>query len=317
MNAYIYRGSDPFAPPPYRAEQSEFHGFVVHTGWGPLQGLLDAELNGVDAARRFVPVLPYVVVTYVAIGRSSSPAAPPARQGYYTENDLMVWMLVAELADDLSVPPQIRWYVPLVWVDHPIAVIEGREGFGYPKNQGVVTMADLDARSPTFSTSAAVFPGNPDQPVTTEVINTVALATGTASIRSERVGSEWQTIEDVVDAVLERLVADAAQHVIEGVGSPVDLGSLLKYVPHQVVLLRQLRAPGHPDTTEVQELLTSPVENIVFHGGGLLDGDWTVEFPVHPTLDIAGSLGLDGPATASFAYRIMMDVTLGVPVRSS
>ena len=31
MTAYIFRASDPFAPPPYRAEGSTFHGFVVET----------------------------------------------------------------------------------------------------------------------------------------------------------------------------------------------------------------------------------------------------------------------------------------------
>ncbi len=310
MSDYIYRGSDPFAPPPYRAEQSEFHGFVVDTGSAPLQRLLDSDLNTVEAGRRFVPVLPYAVVTYVAIGRSSSPSAPPERQGYYTENDLMIWMLVAELSDDPVELPRIGWYVPLVWVDHPIAVIEGREGFGYPKNQGTVTMADPAAASPQFSTSAPVFPGAADQPVTIGVINTVTSTSGAVVARSG-----WRTIEDAVDAVLERLVVDTAKHTIEGVASAIDLASVMKYLPHQVNLLRQLRAPGDAAATEVQELLISPVEDMVFHDGGLLEGDWTVEFPVHPTLDIATLLGLDGPTTATLAYRIVIDVTLGVPVR--
>ena len=43
MSPYVYRGSDPFAPPPYRAEGSSFHGFVVETTYSALQRLLDAE----------------------------------------------------------------------------------------------------------------------------------------------------------------------------------------------------------------------------------------------------------------------------------
>ncbi len=98
--------------------------------------------------------------------------------------------------------------------------------------------------------------------------------------------------------------------------SALDLTSILKYAPHQVFLLRQLRTPGDPSSTEVQEVLVSPVVDVVFHDGGPLHGEWTVAFPSHPTLDIAGLLGLDGPTVATFAYRISMDVTLGVPDRS-
>jgi hypothetical protein len=311
MNPYIFRGSDPFAPPPYRAEGSSFHGFVVESEYSALQELLDSELNQVEGGRRFVPVLPFVVVTYVAIERSSSPDAPRSRQGYYTENDLMVWMLVAELADGLELP-RIGWYVPLVWVDQAIAVIEGREGFGYPKNLGRIEMADLDAAAARFSTTAAVFPGAPDQPVTDEVINTVELTGGSAVARSE-----WSTVAEAVDAVLERLVGDASEHRVDGFASAFDLTWVLKFVPHQVFLLRQLRAPGNPAATEVQEVLVSPVADIVFHDGGLLEGDWTVDFPPHPTLDVAAVIGLHGPTVATFAYRVAMDVTLGVPDRSS
>jgi hypothetical protein len=311
VNPYAYRGSDPFAPPPYRAEGSSFHGFVVETGWSPLQRLLDAELNAIGGGRRFVPVLPFVVVTYVAIERSSSPDAPTLRQGYYTENDLMVWMLVAEVPDGLALP-RIGWYVPLVWVDHAIAVIEGREGFGYPKNLGTIEMADLGASAARFSTTAALFPGAPDQPVTDEVINTVELTAGRAAARAE-----WSSLHEAVDAVLERLVGDATQHRIDGVASAFDLTSVLKYVPHQVFLLRQLRAPGDPSATEVQEVLVSPVADLTFHDGGLLDGEWTVDFPAHPTLDVAALLGLDGPTVAKLAYRITIDVTLGIPDRAS
>ena len=310
MSPYVYRGSDPFAPPPYRAEGSSFHGFVVETRYSALQRLLDAELNQVGGGRRFVPVLPFVVVTYVAIERSSSPDAPSSRQGYYAENDLMVWMLVAELPGGLELP-RIGWYVPLVWVDQAIAVIEGREGFGYPKNLGSIEMADLEQSVPRFSTTAAVFPGAPDQRVTEEVINTVELTAGQAVARSA-----WSTGQEVVDAVLDRLLDDATEHRIDGVASAIDLTSVLKYAPHQVFLLRQLRAPGEPSSTEVQEVLVSSVGDIGFHDGGPLDGEWTVDFPRHPTLDVAALLGLDGPTVATFSYRISMDVTLGIPDRS-
>jgi hypothetical protein len=308
LSNYVYRLSDPFAPPPYRAEQSTFHGFVVEVGDGALQALLDAELNVVEQGRKFVPVLPFVVVTYVAIAKSSSPEAPPHRQGWYSENDLMVWMLVAELADDPVTAPRIGWYVPLVWVDHPIAVIEGREGFGYPKNLGTIVIPD-DAAS-GFSTSATLFPGRPDQAVTTEVINTVTCTSGDAVHRSV-----WTTIEEAVAGFLERAGVDAAGHVFHELAPSVDLHSIMTFVPQEVFLLRQLRSPGTPSTTEVQELLVSRTEDIVFHEGGLVEGAWTVDFPVYPTLDIAGLFGLDGPTDVMFAYRIVMDVTLGIPVR--
>lgn len=308
MRDYVYRPSDPFAPPPYRAEGSSFHGFVVRAGEGALQSLLDAELNVVEPGRRFVPVLPFAVVTYVAIAKSSSPEAPPSRQGWYTENDLMIWMLVAELNDDPTVVPHIGWYVPLVWVDHPIAVIEGREGFGYPKNQGTIVIPG-DGGSP-FSTTAFVFPGDPDRPVTTEVINTVTCTSGAAAHRST-----WTSIEEAVAGFLERAAVNAAQHVFHELAPSVDLHSIMNWVPQEIFLLRQLRRPCTPVTTEVQELLVSGVEDLVFHEGGLLEGDWTVEFPVYPTLNIAGLLGLSGPTAVEFGYRIVIDVTLAIPAR--
>ncbi|MFM2078375.1 MAG: hypothetical protein RJA49_2265 [Actinomycetota bacterium] len=306
MNPYILRSSDPFAAPPYRAGGVTFHSFAVRTGFDSLNALLAAELGAVDPARKFFAVLPYAVVTYVEIAQSQSLGGPPERQGWYPENDLMVWLLTAQVTGDGSL--SIGWYVPLVWVDHTVAVVEGREGFGYPKNLGTITIPGADATDPTYLTTATVFPGEPARQVTVEPVNRITRqGTGGRS-------ATWTTVEQASLDVLAQLAEDAAEHWFHEHAPTVDLRGVFSALPTNMFLLRQLRAPATPALAEVQQLLSSPTVDVVFHGGGLLLGDWTVEFPVYPTLDVNTLLGLSGPTPVTLAYHLELDCTLGTPV---
>ena len=222
-----------------------------------LQQLVDAELNATGCG--FHVVLPVVLVTYVAIERSWSLSAPPERRGYFQENDLMVWLLVARLGGAGEFV-ELGWYVPLVWVDHPIAVIEGREGMGYPK--ALATVAIAGPAGP-FHTSTFVFPGDSAVEVQMAPINAVVHADVLAAERDV-----LASLREVWDHLLDNAL-DAADNA----------GVLAALLPSQILLLRELAAGTDPDRRRCSRC-GQPVHDLSFHSADLLlRGPWTVEFP--------------------------------------
>jgi len=278
MNQYVLRPSDPYAPPPYRAEGVTISAFGVRADRDVLQRLVEAELNATGC--RFHVLLPYVLVTYVAIDRSWSVSAPPERRGYFQEDDLMVWLIVGRVGGvDHFV--EIGWYVPLVWVSHPLAVIEGREAMGYPKAPAVI--ANPGPAGP-FQTSSYVFPGNVDAEVQLAMINQV--------INQQNKAAEVELALPSLHAAWDHLVATTS----ESDASPHrerHRDALAGFLPTQILLLRELAAGTDTRSAALQQVLRSPVEDLDFHGAGLLRGPWTVEFPGEAGARIAEYLGVE------------------------
>jgi hypothetical protein len=158
---------------PYRVEGATFHGFVLDSRYDRLNELLDEQLGALTGgALRFAALLPVVFVTYVSIARSLSLSTDPADAGVYVENDLMCWLLVAQFSGEAIVPERTGFYAPLVWVDHPVALVEGRETFGYPKGFGTISIPTADA-PPVYACDAFTFPGAATLPVTPQRVSTV------------------------------------------------------------------------------------------------------------------------------------------------
>lgn len=301
---YVTRPGDPFAGPPYGVVGAGFTDFVLPSSYSALNALLDDELGAVTGgAYRFYAVLPVVIVTYVAIERSLSLSAPQPQQGYYSENDLMCWLLVAAVRKGDLLPEQIGWYTPFVWVDHPVAFSEGREGLGYPKSLGTITIPRPGAPA-DYSCSAWVFPGSPDEELT---VSTVCSVAGNGS----GIAEEWAGFADVRQALLDAAaVEDASAHAFDESVHAVDLSSALS-LTQVVFLLRQFRSASNPTRALCQEIVTQPFAGVSFHSAGRLSGSWQVAFPPQPALSVASTLGIAASGEPLLAAQLSLDCTLG------
>jgi hypothetical protein len=303
---FVTRPGDLFAPPPYRVETANFDGFVIGSSYDPLNAFLEQQLGAVTGGEcQFLAVVPAVIVTYISIARSFSLAAAPSQAGYYLEQDLMLWLLVAQFRQGDIVPERIGFWVPFVWVGHPAALIEGREGFGYPKGFGNISIPD-GGDAQCWSCDAYAFPGDPSQQLTLSTVNSVE----PANLGDDEFVERWGSAEEARRAILAALVDDPAAHRYAPNVAPVDLTREFALYPHVNFLLRQFRSAGDPSDAVYQEIIAAPYDPVTFHGGGVRGGQWTAEFPALPALDLAGLLGVECPSAVRLAYQVTLDTTL-------
>jgi hypothetical protein len=307
--AFVTHAGDLFAPPPYRVEPAVFRGFVLDSSYARLDALLDEQLNNVTGgALRFRAVVPAVILTYIHIPRSFSIAADSAQAGYYVENDLMCWVLAAQFRKGQPLPERVGFYAPFVWVDHPAAVIEGREGFGYPKGFGPVSIP-RDGAGP-YTCDAMVFPGDGSRTLGVQRINTVQRSGDAAG--GEEVQKRWSTIGEARADIFAGLVDRPSEHRFAADLTPMNLEREFGLAPQKTFLLRQTRSCEDPSRALLQEIVAAPFGSLVFHGGGLLGGDWTSELPALPALDLPGLLGVEATASVRLAYEVTLETTLAL-----
>jgi acetoacetate decarboxylase len=322
--SFLTRPGDLFAPAPYRVETAIFDGFVLDSSYGQLNALLAQQLGSVTGGEcRVVALVPCVILTYISIARSFSLTQDKSQAGYYLENDLMCWVVVAQFRRGAVLPERVGLYAPFVWVDQPAALIEGREGFGYPKGFGAISIP-VAGQATEFSCDAYTFPGDPSGQLEIRTVNRVAPADGAQPAADERIDTEppgspqsdddlverWTTADQARDAILVRLVDNPSTHHFAPDLPPVDLTRAFASSPWLTFLMRQFRSAASPADAVCQELVAAPFAGVTFHGGGLRHGEWTADFPALPALDVAALLGVQRSSRVRLAYRVTLDTTL-------
>lgn len=161
---FLYPPGSPLMHPPLALRQSRMYGFWVAGDLGALQAGIDGTLNAVAGSRmRFEVVTHYVLLTFTAVGHAFSTWPADRAKGWGRETDIVTWVLVARI-DDGDVLPSGFYACPLhIWVDDCMALINGRELFGYPKYECAYTMPEPGQPATRFRLAARGFqPFSPD-----------------------------------------------------------------------------------------------------------------------------------------------------------
>lgn len=315
---FLVRPGDLFAPPPYRVETAVFNGFVIDSSYPQLSALLEEQLGAITGGEcQFLALVPAVIITYISIARSFSLAAGKSQAGYYLEQDLMLWLLVAQLRRGSIVPERIGFYAPFVWVGHPAALVEGREGFGYPKGFGSLSIPQPGDQQ-LYKCDAYTFPGDPTAEVGLSPVNEVQQRTGsqtateasTTPTAEDELGERWTTSDQARRAILASLVDTPTAHQFSPAHAPINLSREFAVSPQQNFLLRQFRSASDPATAAYQEIIAAPFAETTFHGGGIRQGEWIAEFPTLPAFDLAAKLGVQSQSRVRLAYQVTLDTTL-------
>ncbi len=99
--AFIYPDGSPLIHAPFQHEQADMYGFFVKGNLANLQATLDKTLNRVASkSMHFVPLSPYVVLTFTRIARIHTEAALDRDKGWIKEIDIVAWIIVAEMDAD-------------------------------------------------------------------------------------------------------------------------------------------------------------------------------------------------------------------------
>lgn len=155
---FLYPPGSPLMHPPLALSAARMYGFWVEGGRSRLQASVNATLNAASGGRmHFEVVSPYVLLTFTEIGHANSTNPVDQAKGWGKETDIVTWVFVACTETGKSLPSAFYAYPLHIWVDDCMALINGRELFGYPKYECSYTMPAADADVTGFSLAAKGF----------------------------------------------------------------------------------------------------------------------------------------------------------------
>ena len=118
---------------PLQLKQSEMYGYFVKGDLSKLQATVNTTLNQVAGTRMTLKALsPYVMLTFTRVNHADSSNPVDQAKGWITEVDIVTWIMVGQM-DAQGKLAHIYWYPCHIFVDDAMALINGRELFGYPK----------------------------------------------------------------------------------------------------------------------------------------------------------------------------------------
>jgi hypothetical protein len=170
--------------PPLALTKARMYGFWVPGEVQALQASIDATLTaGSGGEMSFVVVSPYVLMTFTDIARAYSLWPDDRAKGWGREVDIVAWVLVAGFSPG-QVLPSFYAYPLHIWVDDCMALIVGREVFGYPKYLCSYTMPGPNEPPLAFTLSAKGF--QPYAPETELSVHPLLEVTGEALLGQGR-----------------------------------------------------------------------------------------------------------------------------------
>lgn len=155
MTIQARRGGLDVQPPPWRCARVSASVFALPAGHAALQSLCDRTLNIPSGGRvRYEPVIDLIGLTFQRLSgmRSASPAATQHSTLHY--NEVAIWVMVR---DAMQADAPERLLLPYIFADNTVAVAAGREIYGYPKEQGYITLPGTTAQG-SVQALAAVNP---------------------------------------------------------------------------------------------------------------------------------------------------------------
>jgi hypothetical protein len=133
---YAFFGGAGIPAPPYSCTGASLWSFVTLGDEAAITAYLAKSINKVTSPGRFVPVLgPLVFVLKVNCGALTSDVPPFSSFGITEETDIGFWLLVA----DTEKGGTLYWYPAYLFVDNWMALIAGREVWGFPKALATLT----------------------------------------------------------------------------------------------------------------------------------------------------------------------------------
>ncbi len=270
-------------PAPGVMKAAEMAVFVVKGDEAEAQKLVDTYLNGpagrgTSDPNRYVVLSGDVMVSFMDAKMTSG----GAEVGWLPDRECAVWIALKSAG-------KVLFWMPYIVVDTSIAMVTGREVWGFAKEVGRVAIA------PTAWT---------------------AFATTFNPLSSATQGSEGAIVsatQVTAPGLLGTLLADASA-ILGATGHVID--ELFGVPEPLVVNLKQFRDAAQPGKACYQSLVESRfhIENLA--NAKLMAGGYEIAFPSHASHTIARDLGLPTVAPVIAAFRLNMDFSalLGVEV---
>ena len=155
-NLYIQHGSVVTFPPPWRAENVEISVIYLKADLDKLTALCDKTLNKPSNNQfKFRPTTDYVLLTFQNINKIWSQDKDYKSAGFIDELEASFWVFVEDEKN-----PDERMYVPYMFTNNGLAVLTGREVFGFPKEFAEVRIGGAEIPYTVTALSAIKSPAD-------------------------------------------------------------------------------------------------------------------------------------------------------------
>jgi len=306
---FLYPGGSPLMHPPLQLKESEMYGFFVRGDLGKLQATVDSTLTAVAGGEmRFQVFSPFVMLTFTQVQRAYSTWPSDEAKGWGEETDIITWVMVGQVLKGQTGISRVFFYPCHIWVDDCMAMINGRELFGYPKYLCDYTMPASGEPARYFSLAAKGFqPFSPESPLVLHPLFEVAATTDARSPRP--LGS----FAELVEEALELMAANLPAVLQLDKSGWAQIAEMLRSPSCDQIFLKQF-----PDAAGIkavyQAVVTAPAKVTAVHGVEMLGDDFELTLHAFDSFPLADTLGLQlgaQPAILPFHLSFDFEVTPG------
>ncbi len=132
--AFLYPMGSPSMHAPLALTRAQMYGFWVQGDTKVLQASLDASLNQCTQGKmQFKVLTPFVLLSFTDVSHANSLYPPDLNKGWGQETDIVTWVLVGQISAGERAISHIYFYPIHIFVNDGMALINGRELYGYPK----------------------------------------------------------------------------------------------------------------------------------------------------------------------------------------
>lgn len=303
---FLYPGGSPLMHPTLQLKQSEMYGFFVKGDMAKLQATVDQTLTAVAAAKMSFKVLsPFVLLTFTKVQHANSTWPADRAKGWGEEIDIVTWIMVGQVHAGEQGVCDVFMYPCHIWVDDAMALINGRELYGYPKYACQYTMPSAGEPATRFALSAKGFqPFSPDTQLALHPLLEVNAATGGAPVKAPRV---LKGLEDFIEQAIELMAANLpALFELDKQGWE-EVAQMVRGMEVEQIFLKQF-----PDAAGVkavyQALVTAPAKVTAVRSVQLLGDDYDCVLHPFASFPLDQTLGLQlGSQPAILPFHLSLD----------
>ncbi|USX29203.1 NAD(P)-binding protein [Oxalobacteraceae bacterium OTU3CINTB1] len=301
--SYIYQGGSVLMHSPLQLKNAEMYGYFVRGDLAKLQATLDGTLNQVAGRRmRFKAISPYVLLTFTRVNHADSAVAVDQNKGWISEIDIVTWIMVGAM-DEEGELAHIYYYPAHIFVDDAMALINGRELFGYPKYLCEYEIPAAGAEPLRCAVSAKGF--HPFSPETKIAMHPLLEVNAT---QKTGIDTPIHSLFDLIEEAIKLFFSIPDFFNLDAAGWD-DIVSLLRNPRIDQIFLKQF-----PDSAGLkavyQAILAAPATIEKIHGGGLLGYEYECVLHAFDSFPLHETLGLQlGPQQAILPYKLNFDFT--------
>jgi uncharacterized protein with NAD-binding domain and iron-sulfur cluster len=306
---FLYPAGSVLMHPPLQLKNSQMYGFFVKGDIAKLQATVDATLTAVAGGEmRFQVFSPFVMLTFTKVHKAFSTWPSDEAKGWGEEVDIITWVMVGQIDKGASTISRIFFYPCHIFVDSCMALINGRELFGYPKYQCEYEMPEPGQPARHFSLSAQGFqPFSPESKLSLHPLLEVNATTERHGMR--KIGGLLELIEEGIELIAANLPATLE---LDKLGWE-QIAGMLRHPGCEQIFLKQF-----PDASGIkavyQAIVAAPAKVNAVHAVEVFEDDYEVtlhefaSFPLHESL----GLQLGGqPGILPFHISFDFEVTPG------